>query len=504
MQDAGTTTTARVPWLLVAAAVVAGISVGALAVVSAPAALALAALPLVVIVVRSKLSLVAQATLVFCVGVPVLYIGSANSSAEGNPLLRLPLGSASPPLQVVLPILIALAVAVLADGRQWARLWAVVNGGMSGIVVLWVVVAGLLMLYGAARNGVMAAGRDFLYTTAYVWVVVPVMLFGRMRERATPFFLRLVVMATAMSAGLAVLIFAVRPLRALFVPGTGVVQYTRVGFSTGSIYLLALPVCLLMVARRGTSRRAKALWWTSSLLMLAAMSMSQGRTAIAVLAMNVALVMLIPGLRGVGIERARMIVAALIVAAALAVALITASVLGYQQAKLLPQELSQRLTSITAFSRVDTFQGRMYTNAVAFRRWFADPGTVVRGEGLGAQVRYYDPVTRRAFDEGPFIDNVWASLAVKGGLLAVGAFAAVLVASFAAFVRAARRAADPLNRVIWWALALSFPGLVLESTAMTNHLLAVPSTVVAVATFVAAADLCALRRGLPDEGGAAG
>jgi hypothetical protein len=499
---AGTDAATRVPWLLVVTAVVAGLAIGAVASVSGPAALALAALPIVLVVVRLKLPLLAQATLLFCVGVPVLYIGSSGSGAEGNPVLRLPLGSASPPLQVIFPMLMALAVVVLADRQQWARLWVVVNRGMSGVLLVWVFAAGLLMLYGATTNGVMAAGRDFLYTTAYVWVVVPIMLFGALRERATPFFLRLVVIATATSAGLAVLIFAVRPLRSLFVPGTGLVQYTRVGFSTGSVYLIALPVCLLMVARTGTSRRAKALWWTSSLLMLAAMSMSQGRTAIAVLAVNVTLVMLIPGLKAVGIERGRMLVGALVIAVALTTGLITASLLGYQQAKLLPQELSQRLSSIASFSRVDTFQGRVYTNAVAFRRWTADPGTFVRGEGLGAQVRYYDPVTRRAFDEGPFIDNVWATLAVKGGLLALTAFAGILAAALAAFVRAARRAADPLNRVIWWALALSFPGLIIESTAMTNHLLAVPAVVVAVATFVAAADLCALRRELPDEGGA--
>jgi len=225
--------------------------------------------------------------------------------------------------------------------------------------------------------------------------------------------------------------------------------------------------------------------------MISALAMAQGRTAIGVLAINVVLIALIPGLKSVGIRRARMVAGVIVIGIVISLALVTASLLGYQQARLLPQELSQRLTSIVAFSRVDTFQGRSYTNAVAFRRWLATPSTFLRGEGLGAQVRYYDPVTRRAFDEGPFIDNVWATLAVKGGLVALGSFAAVLVAAFAAIVRAARRASDPMNRVVWWAIALAFPGLLLESSAMTNHLLAVPAVVVTVSTLVAAADLCA-------------
>jgi len=227
--------------------------------------------------------------------------------------------------------------------------------------------------------------------------------------------------------------------------------------------------------------------------MIAALAIAQSRTTIAVAALNVFLVVLVPGLRNVGIKRTRMLASALVIGIVLFLALAAASLLGFQEAEMLPHELSQRLTSIASFSRVDTYQGRQYTNSVAFKRWLATPGTFLRGEGLGAQVSYYDPVTRRPFDEGPFIDSVWATLAVKGGLVALGLFAAVLIAAFAAFVRAARRASDPLDRVVWWAIALAFPGLTLESTLMTNHLLAVPAVVATISTLVAVADLCVLQ-----------
>lgn len=482
------------PSLLFVAALVAGLGIGALSFASAPASILLAALPLVLFAVRRKLTVLARVALLVAVGVPVVYLSGTGGGSTANPLLSLPLGSAHPPLQVMLPLLVACAAIISASESQVWRLWFILNRRASGVLVLWVCATAVLVVYGAARNGFAAAGRDLLYMAMYVWVVVPILLFGRMRGRATSLFLPLIVSATAVSAALSLLIFAVRPLKSLVFLDTGLVQYGRVGFSCQSVYPLVLPLCLLILGRRGTVWPAKALWMTSGLLMIAALAVAQSRTTIAVAALNVLLVALVPGLRNVGIERTRMLAWAMVVGIVLSLALVTASLLGFQQARELPQQLSHRLTGIVSFSRVDTYQGRQYTNSVAFKRWLATPSTFLRGEGLGAQVRFYDPVTRRPFDVGPFIDSVWATLAVKGGLVALSMFAAVLIATFAAFVRAARRASDPFDRVVWWALALAFPGLVLESTVMTNHLLAVPAVVVTVATLVAAADLCGLHK----------
>jgi len=195
---------------------------------AAPLAILLAALPLVFVAIRRKLTVLARATLLLAVGVPVLFVG-----ASADPLLGLPLGATRPPLQVVLPLLMAIAALALASDSQLSRLWFTLNHGASGVLLVWVLAAFVLFVYGAANNGLIAAGRDLLYMTMYAWVVVPILLFGWMRERALSLLLPLLVSATTISASLAVLIFAVSPLRSLFVPAKSLLQYTRVASRPG-------------------------------------------------------------------------------------------------------------------------------------------------------------------------------------------------------------------------------------------------------------------------------
>lgn len=501
LRTASTDTAVDRAWLLGVTAVVIGLGAGALSFASVPAAVLLAAAPLVLYAIHARLTLLACATFVFIVGAPVLYLGGASGGSSANPLLSLPLGSSHPPLQVLLPLLMACAAVLTASSLSLSRLRRVFRRGVSGVLLLWVFVTAVLFVFGASTNGVLAAGRDLLFMTMYVWVVVPILVFGRMAERAISFFLSLLLAATALSAAVTVLVFAVPPLQSLAVSGTSFTSSVRVGFSTESVYPLALPVGLLMLGRRGTKGRARALWMTSCILMVAALVIGQTRTTIAVAVLNVFLVALVPGLRKIGIERWRMIVSAIAIGVVLAMALVAANLLGLQAAQTFPQELSHRLVDIVSYSHENTYQSRGYTNSVAFGRWLASPESFLVGEGLGSPLRYYNPVTHSPFAEGPFIDSVWATLAVKGGLVALGLFASVLVAAFAAFVRAALRASDPVRRVVWWALVLSFPGVVFESTAMTNHLLAVPAMVVTVSTLVAAADLCALPDVQFDESG---
>jgi hypothetical protein len=81
-------------------------------------AILLAALPLVLLAVRSQLTVPARVALLVAVGVPVFFIGGTGAGSAANPVLIVPLGSAHPQLQVVLPLLMVCVALVSSSESQ--------------------------------------------------------------------------------------------------------------------------------------------------------------------------------------------------------------------------------------------------------------------------------------------------------------------------------------------------------------------------------------------------
>ena len=487
------------PWLAGVVGLLCGLLVGAVTLVSVPAAVGVALLLLVLGATRAKLTVLACAALVFVAGVAEIVAGTGAGGVRTK-LLVLPIGDTHPSLQVALPLLIVCVAILSATGDGLSRLISVLRRGSSGVLVLWVIAVGVLFVFGLAQHLGRAAGSDLMYYSLYVWVVVPIVLFGRPGIRVTSLILTLILVATILSAALSLAIFASPALRAVLLPGPVTQEASRVGFGTGALYLLLLPTSLLLVGRGRATGRIWVLALVSSVLMTAAVAVSQARTAIVVTALNVLLVFALPGLWRIGVRRWRMVAQLATIAVLLFAGVFVASLLGVRGAQKLPQELATRLAVVPSYSRASSFETRQYSNEVALGRWLATPGSFFVGDGLGSSLLVFDPVYHRPYNEGSFVDNAWVTLAVKGGLVALTFFAALVVAIFIAFVRAARASTDPGERLVWTSLALAFPGFVFATTVMNATLLIAPSAAVTLASFVAAADLCVLR-GLRDVRG---
>lgn len=75
------------PSLLIAVALVAGLGIGGLSFASASGAILLAALPLVLLAVRRRLTVLARVALLVTFGVPVFFVGGAGAGSAANPVL---------------------------------------------------------------------------------------------------------------------------------------------------------------------------------------------------------------------------------------------------------------------------------------------------------------------------------------------------------------------------------------------------------------------------------
>lgn len=471
-------------WVVLAAAIALlfGLLLGGLASVSLTAALGLSGVVLLVSAIAVDLSGLALTVLVFAVGVP------ATTSA-----LNIPLGIARPSLQLLLPLAVAVAAAMTAPTEAVEQLLYRLRHGASGMLLLWVLSALAFFAYGAMEHGVSAAGYDLMVLSLYVWVIVPLLLFGRPDELSL--LLRAIVLAMAISACIALLLFAAPGLRHLFLSEPLDVITNRVGFGAADVYIVGLPVCLILLSREGIGGKDRLALLLCSVLMVAATAVAQNRVLMVTIILNVALVFVAPRLWKGGLRRWRLVEQATLAVVVLVALFATMTWLGPESSRSLPTVLAQRLAEALSYQQVNSFQTREYTNAVAYERWRADTRTLLFGEGLGARFVYINPVTRRpATDPGPFIDSVWMSLAVKGGLVLLAFWALALVACFASLIRAAKRSQGTVEGSIWLTSALCFPAFVFGTTAMTHHLVSKEAVVVAFVTIVAAADLSALNR----------
>ncbi len=217
-----------------------------------------------------------------------------------------------------------------------------------------------------------------------------------------------------LSALISLAVFAVAPLRSFFFSTTGWAESVRVGFGVTSVYVLVLPAALLLAASKSAGR-LRLLGLVSSLLMIASITVSQARAAMAACALNVLLAILMPGSWRLGVRRWRILGTSALIALILVMALVMASSLGIRTATVLPHELSQRFGSLMSVSNDPNFQTRQITSDIAVSRWQTSPVTIISGQGLGASMGYYDPGSPRPYDVNLFVDSAWATLAVQGG-----------------------------------------------------------------------------------------
>jgi hypothetical protein len=467
---------------LVALSLCLGVAIGILAIVSLPAAVAVAVVVAIVAFARGRLSDLAGLALILAVGVPLTAAGQS-----ADTFLSIPLGSIHPPFQIVLVVGVAVLAVLLATDQSLSHLVQVLRRGASGTVVLWLMACSILLLLGVGRNGFATAGRQFMFLSVYVWIV-PVIIFSRERaEHALRSFLALTLVGVTLCGLYSLTIFAVAPLRQFFFAATQWADSVRIYFGNTSAYVLLLPVALLLAGSKAAGR-LRLLGLVSALFMVASMMVSQTRAVIVACVFNVVVVILVPGMWRLGVRRWRILGIASLLTLLLVAAIVTAGSLGVRSAAVLPQELSHRFSTLVSVSDDTNYQTRLVTNEMAMSRWLESPTTVISGRGLGAPIGYYDPGSATPYDVTIFVDNAWATLAVQGGLIALAAFALMLVGAFVSFVRVARLPIDSTQRLMARALVLSFPAFAFESTMTTSHLLLAPGVVVALCTLLAAAD----------------
>ena len=468
----------RTPFvLLVVLGLCFGVAVGILSTVSLPAAGALAVIVVTVVLTRGLPDLAGLA-LILVIGVPITAAGDS-----GNSFLSIPLGPINPPFQILVVIGIAVLTVLMATDESLAYLLAVLRRGASGMVIIWVTACIVLLLLGEGRNGLAAAGRQFMYFSVFLWVIPVILVSRRRAARALSAFLALVLVGATLCGALALAAFAAPPLRAFFFSATEWARSVRIYFDGASVYVLVLPVALLLASSKSAGR-LRLLGLVSSLFMVGSMVVTQTRTLIAAAAVNVILVALLPGMWKLGVRRWRIVGSIALIVLVFVIALPIAASLGMRSATVLPRELSQRFSWVDSISSDPNYQYRQVQVDIAMSKWQTSPVTIVSGQGLGAAMG----MPGRAPDSA-WVDNAWATLAAQGGLIALTPFALVLVGAFVSFIRVARSPADPLERLIARALAVSLPLLLVDSTLFTMHLIHSPGVIVALCTLLAAADV---------------
>ena len=311
-----------------------------------------------------------------------------------------------------------------------------------------------------------------MYFSVYLWVVPVILLARRRAARALSAFLALVLVGATLCGALALAAFAAPPLRAFFFSATEWARSARIYFDAASVYVLVLPIALLLAGSKSAGR-LRLLGLVSSLFMIGSMVVTQTRTLMAATAVNVILVALLPGMWKLGVRRWRIAGSVALIVLVFVIALPVAGSLGMRSATILPQELAQRFSWIDSVTSDPNYEYRQVQVDIAMGKWQESPVTIVSGQGLGAAMG----MPGRA-PESPWVDNAWATLAAQGGLIALAPFALVLVGAFVSFVRVARSPAEPLERLIARALAVSLPLLLVDSTLFTMHLIHSPGVVV--------------------------
>jgi len=254
----------------------------------------------------------------------------------------------------------------------------------------------------------------------------------------------------------------------------------RVGFGNGTVLMLTIPLALVLAGVQGLRQRRRVLLTLALAIMCAGALVSQSRTLLVLLALNIAVTGVVLWRTGRAGHVRRSFPAALAALAVVFAGWLVAGLVQFDAAANVPQQALGRIAVLTQFDSDPNYMTRSRTWDATIDTWTHDGQSLLLGRGLGAQLPLVSPygglvtwVNR--------VDNVWAVLALKGGLAALAIFAALLVCLQVVFVRAARHSARRHEGTLWSVAASCFPGLAL-TTLVTNHLLYVPGLTVVLVT----------------------
>lgn len=393
---------------------------------------------------------------------------------------------------VPLPTLLIVATSGLtvafAVGSRSHHIWRVPRAAryVLAAVAVWLAVGLSLSVLGLSQHGVLAALRDTQYVLLWSWCVVVAAAAGGRTSFPVESGVRAILIGCAAYGAISLGLYLAPEAVRLRVFESAVDTYagsSRVGFGNGSVFVLALPLLVALVAVSREARGSRWLFGIAGVTMLAALAVSQSRTVIVLGLLNCAIAWLMVGAPGLPSRRDRVFVFALVTVGLVAALAGILNAAGVQDVARLPGELADRLSTLTSVREDSNVQTRITTVSAAVREAGSRSETLLFGRGLGAEVSLYSP--RGVYlGQQQFVDNVWAVLLAKGGLVAVSVFAGMLGAFGVVLVRAAREATAGSGRVIWRVVAASYPALVLATTLPTRHLFATPAVIVTLTTLV--------------------
>lgn len=383
----------------------------------------------------------------------------------------------------VLAITICVVYAALDRKTHLRRLPSAARVLLTAAAV-WLACGAALAVWGAANNGLTASLWEFEYVVMWGWCALPALAFARGRPWDLHRTIRTLVIGSALYS-LVMIMLRVAPIGVASGEAAG---SGRVGFGNGELLVLMVPVALCLMA--SPNQRVMARWMATlaGVLMLGALAVSQSRASIAAALLNCVLTWFAIGRRSPGEARGRVVETVFITLSVLVFVGALLFLANVSRVQELPAQLAERFSTITSDGQDLTLLVRQYTTAAAFARWRADAGSVTVGHGLGTLLTVYSPYGKPAL-VGLFVDNVWAILAVKGGLLALIPFGGLIAVIFGNFVHAARRALLPIDKRVWRTLVVSYPLFLVSGTLFTAHLYATPAVVLAVCTLAAMAAL---------------
>jgi len=459
-----------------------GLAIGAVAAYSAQYAFVLAVIGVALATILRTWERVTYAALFVCLAVPLGWnfaqVAHLNVHVIG--------------VSVALPVLLPVAVITLTFfAALWADGWLAVWEISPGYAMAWIALLGALLvalLEGAQTNGFMAAAKDAQYVAIYGWPLAMLPLArtapGHLAKRA----IGAVLIGTAVFSITACAIFVLPTVRAKVYEGTMWATSIRVAFGNDSLLTLGIPLLVALLARRVIPRRWRRLSWLGLFAMMVAVGLSQTRTDIVVVLATLTLMTAYSLVRRAPWSAGMIIRGALVIVVALVVVIGALYLTGSGRVQSAVLEIPSRVASLANPTRDVSWQTRAQTNRVAWSLWGESVHNRIAGLGMGTSMGLYNPAGAEV-QSGPYVDNAWATAAVKGGLILVAALAAYLAACWGVLIRAARRADEETEKVAWLACALAFPGFLFESTYMSAHILIAPSVIIAVTTLATVAAL---------------
>lgn len=404
-----------------------------------------------------------------------------------------PLWGVTISITILLPVLVIAMSALLLLPISEARRERVPRDirVLLGATAAWLGAGVVLLATGAAHNGFLDAAKDFQYIVLWGWVVVPMLAYAHGRLWSLRRTLDAIVFGGSIySCGM--ILFYLAPVsfrqRIYVASADDWASTNRVGFGNGQVLALALPLILCLIASNEIRAGKRWLAGLAGTVMIVAVGLSQTRVLMAVTFLSCVLAWVAIGRPGSAFVRGRVVVYVTMVLSALVVVLAVLILAGVGRFESLPSDFAGRFSSSAVYGPRSTLWARGNTNAAAFARWRTNARSVAVGDGLGTQLKVYTPKGRFA-TESTLVDDVWAMLAVKGGLLALVPFLGLAIVCMRAFVRAARYAELPFDRQVWRTVSVVFPLLLVSTTIFTSHLFKSPAPVLATSTLVCLAAL---------------